>query len=110
VSFRTIFRDKLERNIFVVAREEQTFQREVVGSNQSPVTNSDEVEHLMGGASYGQRRIAQFGSQLDPLVDSFDLKVRHRRKGLTLLSSITSGHSLEAEPILAAHFQQTVRV
>jgi hypothetical protein len=42
------------------------FQREVVGSNQSPVTNSDAVEHLLGGDSYGQRRIVHFGSQLDP--------------------------------------------
>jgi hypothetical protein len=42
------------------------FQQEVVWSNQWTVTNSDGAEHLMGGAPYGQRRIAHFDFQLDP--------------------------------------------
>jgi hypothetical protein len=42
------------------------FQREVDGSNRWPVTNSDGAEHLMGGVSYGQRRIAHFDFQLNP--------------------------------------------
>jgi hypothetical protein len=54
------------------------FQREVVGSNQSPVTNSDAAEHLVGGASYGQRRIAHLDFLIDPeCVTSIRERGRH---------------------------------
>ena len=50
----------------VIRMLSQVFQREVDASNQSPVTNSDAVDHLMGGVSYGQRRIVHFASKHDP--------------------------------------------
>jgi sulfur carrier protein ThiS len=53
-------------------------QRQVVGSNQSPVTNSDAAEHLVGGASYCQRRIAHSDFLIHPwFITSIRERGRH---------------------------------
>jgi hypothetical protein len=56
----------------------RVFQWEVVGSNQSPITDSDVPEHLVGGASYGQRRIAHF----DLLIHSWFIRSIYEREAV----------------------------